>query len=484
MRKPTILIVTEDGFDGSFGARHFVISRAYGDMVAACGGIPVVAADIRALDEYAARFDGLLLTGGGRIQPAWYGEIVENFGELDGYSNTRDDFDFGLFRRFHAAGKPVLGIGRGAEVINVALGGTLLKHLPEGIRKGDRTEEDLGGRLAEILGDRLETVRDYDTAIAQLAEGLSPEATAETGLVDGFSDASGKILGVLWHPERAHEIEDGKGVIPADERIIRAWIEGIKSEEKEGLNVRHHAGQNPEKPLILVNGGSALDRQFLSKAFVTNKTYSEAVAAGGAVPVISASDRSFSDYADLCDGMILTGSFSFMPDPARRDEVQDVEGKERPKTDEALLDAFVRVRKPCFGICLGLQRMNTYFGGTLHPYFKKESGIEHMMTFHLCEAGEHSVTRPLFGEEFYINSRHNVKIGVLADSLEATAFSPDGVIEEIRHKELPVWGVQYHPERMRQEHREPPEGPDMTPLFVWFADVCRENHERQEDTER
>ena len=50
----------------------------------------------------------------------------------------------------------------------------------------------------------------------------------------------------------------------------------------------------------------------------------------------------------------------------------------------------------------------------------------------------------------------------------------DNVIEEVQHESLPVWAVEWHPERMRGDHREPPEGPDTTPLFQWFCGVCKE----------
>ena len=138
------------------------------------------------------------------------------------------------------------------------------------------------------------------------------------------------------------------------------------------------------------------------------------------------------------------------------------------------MDAFVKAGKPVFGICLGLQCINLYFGGTLADGFKFKDGVEHMMCAHNCLAGEDSVVGKIFGSEFMINSRHNRKIDTLAPGLKAVAFSPDGVIEEVQHESLPVWAVEWHPERMRGDHREPPEGPDTTPLFQWFCGVCKE----------
>jgi putative glutamine amidotransferase len=227
------------------------------------------------------------------------------------------------------------------------------------------------------------------------------------------------------------------------------------------------------KPIIALDGGSAFDRQFLSPGQVANKTYSAAVAAAGGVPVMVTDPTALDQYAALADGLILCGSLTFSPDGGHREEISRMEGTDRPVFDDALLQAFVRAGKPVFGICLGLQGINVSFGGTLANNFKLTDGVEHMLTFHRCIAGEESVVGKIYGKEFYVNSRHNRKIDRLGEGLIATAYSPDGVIEEIRHQTLPIWAVEYHPERMRGDHREPPEGPDMTALFQWFVDKCR-----------
>ena len=232
------------------------------------------------------------------------------------------------------------------------------------------------------------------------------------------------------------------------------------------------------KPIIALNGGTALDRQFLSPATVLNKTYPAAVAAGGGVPLLVTDPANLDEYAHLADGLILTGSSTFTPDPSRRGELTPREDNDRPVFDEALLRAFIAAGKPVFGICLGLQCVNLAFGGTLETRFKLRTGVEHMTCSHPCVAEEASVVGAIYGWEFIVNSRHNNKIDRLADDLVATAYSPDGVIEEIRHKTLPIWAVEYHPERMRGDHREPPEGPDMTALFQWFADECEKRKSR------
>lgn len=232
------------------------------------------------------------------------------------------------------------------------------------------------------------------------------------------------------------------------------------------------------KPIIALNGGTALDRQFGSLSTVISKTYPAVVANAGGAPLLVTEGMCVEDYAALADGLILTGSVYFCLDLQKEMELLRIEDQERPIFDQALLRAFIAANKPVFGICLGLQCINLVFGGTLEDMFKLRTGVEHMLCTHTCYAGPDSVVGSLFGPEFQINSRHDRKIDRLGDDLIATAWSPDGVIEEIRHKTLPIWATQYHPERMRGDYREPPDGPDMTPLFRWFITQCAQQKER------
>ena len=230
------------------------------------------------------------------------------------------------------------------------------------------------------------------------------------------------------------------------------------------------------RPIICITGGYAFDRQFHSKSLTLNKTYTAAVTAGGGLPTLALDFDAFDEYAAMADGLVLSGSQGFSPDPSL---LSDSLHTERNQFEQAIARAFLRAGKPILGICLGLQQLNVVFGGDLHPNFKLEDGVEHMMTKHTIETAEGSLIRRLFGTGFYINSRHNVKIGTLAPELVVTATSPDGVIEAFEHKTLPVIACQWHPERMRGDFPEPPEGPDMTPLFESFVALCAEEKRRR-----
>lgn len=213
--KPKILIVTEDGFDPVFGSANLVISRAYSDAVYKAGGLPLTAMDIRTCQEYAELADALLLTGGPVIHPARYGGIAKDFSEMAGFSNTRDDMDFTLGRLFLEKGKPVLGIGRGACVVNALFGGTVEKKLPE---LPKISTDRLSGGITGLLGESVTFSRQYGWGIGKIGDGLEPAAVSPEGIVDAVVYPGRPVWGVVWHPER--EL-DG---IPADGRLFEALV--------------------------------------------------------------------------------------------------------------------------------------------------------------------------------------------------------------------------------------------------------------------
>ncbi len=203
--RPTILLVTEDGFDPVFSSANLVLSQDYSDAVSAAGGVPVTAMDIRTCPEYTKLADALLLTGGGIIHPARYNGLLKDFSELQGFSNTRDDMDFTLADLFIKAGKPVLGIGRGAMVLNALLGGKIEKHLPA---LPEKSTDTLSGGLEKLLGKEVTFQRVYSWGIESLAENLHEEAVSPEGIIDGFSHETLPVKGVVWHPERAFDEEN------------------------------------------------------------------------------------------------------------------------------------------------------------------------------------------------------------------------------------------------------------------------------------
>lgn len=151
--------------------------------------------------------DGLLLCGGGDLDPSLYGQEDRGSQPPD---RARDQAELTLFQVFHEAGKPILGICRGIQVINVALGGTLIQDLsPERLPfhsgKTDtvhplRTEE--GSILHQLYGPLFSVNSAHHQALDRLGRGLRATAWAESGFPEAVELPGKPILGVQFHPER------------------------------------------------------------------------------------------------------------------------------------------------------------------------------------------------------------------------------------------------------------------------------------------
>lgn len=151
--------------------------------------------------------DGLLLPGGGDIHPDFYGQTLWHCCQID---RERDQRELELCRCFLAKGKAVLGICRGMQVLNVALGGTLLQHV-EGhgcIRGRDglhAVRAQSGSFLAQLYGRAFTVNTAHHQALDQLGTGLLPVQWAEDGVVEGVAHQTLPAWGVQWHPERLEE---------------------------------------------------------------------------------------------------------------------------------------------------------------------------------------------------------------------------------------------------------------------------------------
>ncbi len=153
-------------------------------------------------------FDGLLLCGGGDIESTRFGEANCGSNPPD---RDRDALEFPLVERFLAARKPILGICRGMQVLNVALGGGILQDLPPETAPFHSGGDHLvthpvraaEGSLFDRLYGRVFSVNSYHhQAVGRLGRGLVPLLWSESGIVEGFCHQTLPILGVQFHPER------------------------------------------------------------------------------------------------------------------------------------------------------------------------------------------------------------------------------------------------------------------------------------------
>ena len=213
-------IIDDDGVLGVYQQYIHAIERA--------GGIPVIipySFSEETLDLYTKACAGFIFVGGVDINPQKYGEeVLPECGRL---TPKRDAFDFGMFDRLIATGKPLLGICRGMQVFNVALGGTLYQDLRTQYGKREvshRHEEPRGFTSHEIIihdGTPLDALLNKNSivinsmhhqAIKTLGEGLVAMAHSPDGIIEAvYMPGKRYVMAYQWHPEeRFDEVEHNR----------------------------------------------------------------------------------------------------------------------------------------------------------------------------------------------------------------------------------------------------------------------------------
>ena len=211
------------------------LKTTYSDAVRLAGGVPVlipILRDSATVSELVRRLDGVILSGGEDIDPQYFGE--EHLPELGTVNAPRDTFDVLLIRTALRQEKPLLGICRGEQVLNVVLGGTLWQDIPSQIPSSElhhRQEEpstvatqvitiDPSSRLAVILGvSEIAVNSHHHQAVKALAPGLIVTARTEDGVVEAYESIPGapdpygkplqdRILAVQFHPETFSQAGD------------------------------------------------------------------------------------------------------------------------------------------------------------------------------------------------------------------------------------------------------------------------------------
>ena len=169
-----------------------------------------------------AGVDGLLLTGGGDVEPAKYGEAPhEKLGEVD---PPRDEFEMSLIAAARACDLPTFAICRGVQMLNVAAGGTLVQDIPSEVTGALKHSLDVpphqpyelahevwmekDSLLAKLMGERLvgsdtcEVNSRHHQAVKTIGSGYRVSATAPDGVIEAIEDPAARFcLGVQWHPE-------------------------------------------------------------------------------------------------------------------------------------------------------------------------------------------------------------------------------------------------------------------------------------------
>lgn len=207
--------------------------RDYSRAVQRAGGAPVLIPATSGTDPAAVtgRLDGLVLSGGGDVDPRNYGCAPS--AATGGVDPDRDEAEFQILHAALGRGVPVLGICRGCQVVNVAMGGTLHQHLPDvtdlqHLRREPRdwishtVGVEPSSRLHKVVGsDEIEVNSIHHQSIARLADSLRIVACAPDGVVEAVEDPDRELLAVQWHPE---------SLVPAEPHLaLFEWLVGSAS---------------------------------------------------------------------------------------------------------------------------------------------------------------------------------------------------------------------------------------------------------------
>jgi putative glutamine amidotransferase len=217
LQRPVIGLTTylEQARTGVWDVPASFLPKVYFDAVTRSGGIAVLLPPQPVDDAIVARIldglDGIILTGGKDVDPARYGQ--QPHPTTDDPRPDRDAWEDALLRGAIARELPFLGICRGAQVLNVALGGTLFQHLPEvvgstkyNLGEGNfnevAVEVEPSTELAELLGAGLTAKVYHHQSIDRVADGLIVSARTEDGIIEAVElDSVPFGVAVQWHPE-------------------------------------------------------------------------------------------------------------------------------------------------------------------------------------------------------------------------------------------------------------------------------------------
>ena len=221
----------------------------YVASIEASGGRPRVLEVSDSPRKVLGEIHGVVLTGGGDIDPVFYGEA--RHGTVEDAEPGRDEFELDLARRAVEADLPLLAICRGAQVLNVAFGGTLVQDIPSAVASALRhtipqPKDEVAHEVVVSAGSKLERALGpavtantcrvnsrHHQSVARVGRGLEAVATAPDGVVEAIeAPAADFCVGVQWHPENFV----GSGEFRP---LFDAFVERAKSRSNADSNDSH-----------------------------------------------------------------------------------------------------------------------------------------------------------------------------------------------------------------------------------------------------
>lgn len=203
---------------GAWDEETALVPVSYVQAVERAGGRPLlVPPSEHGVEETLDAVDGLIFSGGSDLDPELYGQ--DPHPETSGVVEERDRAELALLSAALERDLPVLAICRGSQVLNVALGGDLVQHLPDlvgheehkhtpGVFADHDVSLESGTRLGDLLGASAPVKSHHHQGFGRLGSGLRAAAYAEDGAVEAVEDPTRRFaLGVLWHPEAGEDLK-------------------------------------------------------------------------------------------------------------------------------------------------------------------------------------------------------------------------------------------------------------------------------------
>jgi putative glutamine amidotransferase len=226
--------------------RHYTLSDTYTKAVVAAGGIPVILpAHAESIDDLLDTLDGIIFSGGSDLDSTHWDE--EPHPQAYGFDSERDHFELEAIRKAVKRDLPVLGICRGIQAINVALGGTLVQDIPDQLPDASQHRQHEDGKMRDdtshrvtvqegenllykIHGDTsIDTNSFHHQSIKALGEGLEAIATTDDGVIEAVWNPDMTFgLAVQWHPEMLAENH------PEHAAIFEAFVQAAKDKKAAG----------------------------------------------------------------------------------------------------------------------------------------------------------------------------------------------------------------------------------------------------------
>ncbi len=209
----------------------YAMRENYFTAITRAGGLPIALPHVpERAKEYLALIDGLVVTGGAfDVDPALFGAEMRH--DSVSTKNRRTQFELAVIRAAYEIDMPALGICGGQQLMNVALGGTLIQHIPDAIsdalaHEQPNPRDEAGHGVSLAAGSallritqraKMEVNSAHHQAVEKPAAGFTVNAVAPDGVIEGIEDASRRwFIGVQWHPEFA--------IDPGDVRLFESFL--------------------------------------------------------------------------------------------------------------------------------------------------------------------------------------------------------------------------------------------------------------------